>query len=115
VLEFDRSPVLAETPPMGTTLVLTDKTDLERIRLIRDKPMKLLGLFQSWPFLQAIGGYASFWARGGSGYASVGRSISRRTGSLIGILAVSWKIPGCTPVLDIRALQPAMVSRAAKG
>ena len=87
VLELTASPVLAEDASlMGTTLVLTDKTDLERIRFDQKTNHESSSeLFQELRLsLQAIGGYAQLLAQDGEADTArqLAESISRETAQL---------------------------------
>ena len=87
VLELTASPVLAEDASlMGTTLVLTDKTDLERIRFDQKTNHESSSeLFQELRLsLQAIGGYAQLLAQNGDADTArqLAESISRETAQL---------------------------------
>ncbi|MFZ0359975.1 MAG: PAS domain-containing protein [Terriglobales bacterium] len=87
VLELTASPVLAEDASlMGTTLVLTDKTDLERIRFDQKTNHESSSeLFQELRLsLQAIGGYAQLLAQNGEADTArqLAESISRETAQL---------------------------------
>ncbi|MGC9990401.1 MAG: PAS domain-containing protein [Terriglobales bacterium] len=87
VLELTASPVLAEDASlMGTTLVLTDKTDLERIRFDQKTNHESSSeLFQELRLsLQAIGGYAQLLAQNEEADTArqLAESISRETAQL---------------------------------